>query len=53
MTLYASVLPLDCLVRVWDNFFVFGIKYLLEVGLAIVSYNKDDWIQMDICEIAE
>lgn len=42
--LYADVLPIETLLRVWDCLFYEGSKVLLRVGLALIILHKDKLI---------
>ncbi|KAK7090123.1 hypothetical protein V1264_009965 [Littorina saxatilis] len=39
--LYADVLPVETVLRIWDAMFYEGSKVLLRVAVTLVKYNKD------------
>ncbi|XP_078544789.1 TBC1 domain family member 8B [Lissotriton helveticus] len=41
LTLFISVLPIECAVNVVDCFFYDGIKAILQLGLAVLEYNME------------
>ncbi|KAG8448156.1 hypothetical protein GDO86_015303 [Hymenochirus boettgeri] len=41
LTLFISVLPIECAVNVVDCFFYDGIKAILQLGLAVLDFNLD------------
>ena len=45
--LYVNVFPYYLLLRVWDYFLVYGICFLLSLGLSIVEYLYEDLINND------
>ena len=47
---YVNVFPNFLLLRVWDHFLVYGITFLLSLGLSIVEYLYEDLINNDIPE---
>lgn len=44
---YVNVFPYYILLRVWDYFLVFGVSFLLSLGLSIVEYLYEDLINND------
>lgn len=40
MTLFCVNLPIKVVVRIWDSFFVEGLKIIYRVGLAILKDNE-------------
>ena len=40
MTLFCVSLPFKAVVRIWDSFFVEGLKIIYRVGLAIIKDNE-------------
>ena len=52
MTLYASYLPLDTLLPVWDCFFTSGWKVMLKIGISILRELKDKLIILELEEFA-
>ena len=47
---YVNVFPNYFLLRVWDYFLVYGISFLLSLGLSIVEYLYEDLINNEIPE---
>lgn len=39
MTLYSLILPFECILRIWDIFFIEGKKIIYRVALAIFKLN--------------
>ena len=44
---YVNVFPNFFLLRVWDYFLVYGIPFLLSLGLSIIEYLYEDLINID------
>jgi hypothetical protein len=47
LLLYVGVLPVDASLRVLDNFFVNGVKFLFKIGLALMKLNQKQLLQID------
>lgn len=52
MTIYASYLPLDTLLPVWDCFMVQGWKAVFKVGIAILREQRPMLINADLDEVS-
>lgn len=52
--LYAEVLPVETVLRIWDTMFAEGYKIIFRAALTIVSILRDDIMRItDISELAE
>jgi hypothetical protein len=38
-------------IRIWDNLFVYGTRYIFQVSLAILKLIEDDLLQLDLSGI--
>ena len=47
MTLFSTKMPLELTLRIWDIFFIEGIKILYRVGLAILKLNEKVLLKSD------
>lgn len=52
MTVYASYLPLDTLLHVWDCFMMQGWKAAFKVGIAILREQKPQLIKAELDEVS-
>lgn len=53
ITMFSAVLPLKCVLRVWDILMVDGILTLQNTALAILKYFERDLMQKDTIEILQ
>ena len=44
---YVNVFPNHILLRVWDYFFIYGLGFLISLGLSITEFLYDDLINID------
>ena len=44
---YVNVFPNHILLRVWDYFFIYGLGFLISLGLSITEFLYDDMINID------
>ena len=40
LTLFACMLPLPVVVRIWDNFMCYGWESVIRIGLAILAHSE-------------
>jgi hypothetical protein len=43
LTLFACMLPLPVVVRIWDNFMCNGWESVIRIGLAILAHSEGNW----------
>ena len=48
MTLFSTVLPFECTVRIWDIFMVEGKKILFRVALAIFKLTQQQLMKQEM-----
>jgi len=49
LTLFASDLPQNVVVQIWDRFFVVGWQAIVQVGLALLAEIQDELSELDSC----
>ena len=47
MTMFATQMPLELTLRIWDIFFIEGNKILFRIGLAIMKINEKELLKAD------
>ncbi|KAH3745724.1 TBC1 domain family member 14 [Pelomyxa schiedti] len=50
VTLMSKVLPLDCVVRIWDLYFCAGEQFLMRVMVAWIRYMRPALLQADFAQ---
>jgi hypothetical protein len=50
-SLFLYSFPLGLCIRIWDNIFVYGTRYLFQVSIAILRLIQNDLVQMDLSGI--
>ena len=48
MTIFSVNMPFECIVRIWDIFFVEGPKMMYRVALAIFKINQEKLLKADL-----
>lgn len=53
MTLFSTYLPIDCILPVWDCFFLEGWKVIIKVSIFLLKQIKTTLIQWDLEQISK
>lgn len=53
MTLFSTYLPIDCILPIWDLFFLEGWKVILKVSIHLLKEIKSTLIQWDLEQISK
>ena len=52
--IYTLIFPKEVLLRIWDYFFVYGINFLISLGISIIDYFQEEILKIkDIVEFQE
>lgn len=52
-TCFLYSFPLGLCIRIWDNIFVYGTKFILQASIAILKLIEDDLLQISFSDINE
>ena len=53
MTLFSYSFHFDCVVRIWDAIFAYGLGFMVNIALGLVSYLKHDLIGKSLGDMLE
>ena len=53
MTLFSYSFHLDCVIRIWDCIFAYGLGYMINIALGLVEYIKPDMMGKSLIDILE
>lgn len=53
MTLFSYSFHLDCVVRIWDAIFAYGLGFMVNIALGLVSYLKHDLLGKSLGDMLE
>ena len=53
MTLFSYSFHLDCVLRIWDAIFAYGLGFMVNIALGMVSYIRHDLMGKTLGDILE
>ena len=53
MTLFSYSFHLDCVIRIWDCLFAFGLGYMINIALGLIEFIKSDMLGKTLPDMLE